>query len=458
MLNSITFIEYIPGETMKTSVQLTSLAALTLTVLAACNPQSLPLVGNNQPLNTGVNSFSAPSQTGEQIVPGKVIVKYRAGRGGTVSLSALQQLGLKRSRSLGNANNGMEVLAITSQQSPERVAQDLKKNPAVEYAEPVFTVPFPKVLRSDTEVPPGDTTQYPNDPMFAKQYSHKVAQSQAGWAVGRGNPKVILGIVDSGLDINHVDLKAKVVGTYNSADNNPESVDFVGHGTHVSGIASALTNNGLGVAGVAPDCSLLAVKVAPGNSSSPTTEGIANGILYATDHGAQVINLSLGSRRESQAITDAVKQALARNVVVVVAMGNDAGNIKSWPAGVPGVIAVGSTDSRDQRSRFSNYGDWISVTAPGSDILSTFPLNTNLIGQKEYGTISGTSMAAPFVTGLAGLIRSKYPGLSNVDVKRAIEMSADDLGKPGFDPEFGFGRVNVAKALGRAGELAVAKR
>lgn len=446
---------------MKTSVQLTTLAALTTTVLAACSPQSLlPLGnGNQQPLNPSVNSFAA-GQSGEQIVPGKVLVKFRAGRGGSISTASLAQLGLQRSRSLGAVKNNLEVMAITGKESPERVASELVKNPAIEFAEPVFTVPFPKVMRSTEEPPPGDNASYPNDTMFPRQYAHQIAKSQGGWAINRGNPKVILGIVDSGLDINHLDLKVKVVGTYNSADGNPESVDHVGHGTHVAGIAAALTNNTLGVAGVAPDCSILAVKVAPGTSTSPTTDGIANGILYAIDKGAQVINLSLGSRRESQAITDAVKQALARNVVVVVAMGNDSGNIKSWPAGVPGVIAVGSTDNRDQRSRFSNYGDWITVTAPGSDILSTFPLNQNMIGQKEYGTISGTSMAAPFVTGLAGLIRSKYPGLSNVDVKRAIEMSTDDLGKPGFDPEFGFGRVNVAKALGRAGELAtgVARR
>jgi len=439
---------------MKTRVQLTTLAALTTTVLAACSPQTLLLGnGSQQPLNPSVNTFAA-AQSGEQIVPGKVLVKFRAGRGGTVSNASLAQMGIQRSRSLGAVKNNLEVMAITGNQSPERMATELEKNPAIEFAEPVFTVPFPKVLRASEDTPPADNATYPNDAMFPRQYAHQIAKSQGGWAVHRGNPKVVLGIVDSGLDINHADLKIKVVGTYNSADGNSESVDHVGHGTHVAGIASALTNNALGVAGVAPECSILAVKVAPGNSSAPSTDGIANGILYAVDKGAQVINLSLGSRRESQAITDAVKQALARNVVVVVAMGNDSGNIKSWPAAVPGVIAVGSTDNRDQRSRFSNYGDWITVAAPGSDILSTFPLNQNMIGQKEYGAISGTSMAAPFVTGLAGLIRSKYPGLSNVDVKRAIEMSSDDLGKPGYDPEFGFGRVNVAKALSRAGELA----
>lgn len=433
---------------MKPYLQLISLATLALTTLAACSLQPLPLQQSNQ-LRTGLNSFSAVSEP-EQMVAGRVLVKFRPGRGGALSTTSLQQLGVVRLRSLGSAQSGLEV--VSTQGNPETVARNLSKNPAVEYAEPVFTVPFPKVMAAREDIPSDDAV-FPNDPLFDKQYAHKIAGSLAGWSVHLGNSRVILGIVDSGVDVNHPDLKAKIVGAYNSADGHAEAVDFVGHGTHVAGIAAALTNNKLGVAGVAPECSILAVKVAPGNSSAPTTEGIANGILYAVEKGAQVINLSLGSRRESKAITDAVQQALARNVVVVVAMGNDAGNIKSWPAAVPGVIAVGSTDSRDQRSRFSNFGDWISVGAPGSDILSTFPLNSNLIGQREYGAISGTSMAAPFVTGLAGLIRSKYPGLRASDVKRAIESSTDDLGKPGFDPEFGFGRVNVAKALNRAAEL-----
>jgi len=176
--------------------------------------------------------------------------------------------------------------------------------------------------------------------------------------------------------------------------------------------------------------------------------------MYAADHGADVINLSLGSSRQSQAITDAVKYALSKNVVVVAATGNDGGNIKSYPAGVPGVIAVGSTDASDNRSRFSNYGDWVSVTAPGSNILSTFPFNSNLIGKTEYGSISGTSMATPFVTGLAGLVRSKYPTMPQAMVKRVIEVSSEDKGAPGYDEEYGFGRVSLVSALTRAAEFA----
>ena len=432
------------------SIAVLTLASVALTALAACQMPQAPLGQAARPLN------QLNSQSGGSLVPGQVIVKYRAGirNASAQAASTLTRFGAQRVKSLGSAATGMEVIRIPAGQSAAAAVQALEQNPAVEFAEPVFTIPFPKVLREeDTPPSPPAPANYPNDAMFGKQYSHRVAASQAGWAITKGSPRVLIGIVDSGVDVNHPDLKAKIVDTYNGADNNTDVKDVVGHGTHVAGIAAALTHNNLGVAGVAPDCGILAVKVSSGDSSYPTTAGIANGIMWAADHGAAVINLSLGSRSESKAITDAVKYALSKNIVVVAATGNDSGKVMSYPAVVQGVIAVGSTDARDARSRFSNYGPWVSVTAPGSDILSTFPLNSNLIGQTEYGSISGTSMATPFVTGLVGLIRSKYPTMPAVMVKQVLESSSDDKGKPGFDEEFGHGRVNVANAMTRAAQL-----
>ncbi|HEY9841260.1 MAG TPA: S8 family peptidase [Candidatus Obscuribacterales bacterium] len=429
------------------SIASLTLAAVAVSALAACQMQTLPPgapVGvRGQATNSG------------GLVPGKVIVKYRAGvrNASAQASSSLSRIGAQRVRTLGSAASGMEVVQIPAGQNVAAAVQTLEQNPAIEFAEPVFTIPFPKVLREGgNDAGPAPAT-YPNDSMFAKQYSHRVTNSQAGWELTKGSPRVLIGVVDSGVDVTHPDLRAKIVDTFNSADNNKDVKDFVGHGTHVAGIASAMTNNGMGVAGVAPECGILAVKVASGDSGYPSTEGIANGVMWAADHGAQVINLSLGSRQESKAITDAVKYALSKNVTVVAATGNDGGRVMSYPAAVPGVVAVGATDSKDARARYSNYGPWVSVTAPGSDILSTFPLNTNLIGQTEYGQISGTSMATPFVTGLAALIRSKYPTMPQVMVKQVLESSTDDKGKPGFDEEYGHGRVNVAKALTRAGEL-----
>ena len=431
------------------------LAAVSLSFFAGCGSQPLPFQSNSP--NRGLNQLSTPTSSSEgALVPGQIIVKYRQGinAASAQTVSTLSQMGAKKIHALGSPASRMELVQVQAGQSVSMATQKLTQNPMIEFAEPVFTIPFPKVFSDDDADDDNTPVAFPNDPMFGRQYAHRMANSQAGWQITRGDRRIILGIVDSGVDITHPDLKAKIVDTFNGADNNKDVKDFVGHGTHVAGIASAMTNNGLGVAGVAPECGILAVKVSSGSSTSPSTAGIANGIIYAAEHGADVINLSLGSSRQSQAITDAVLYALSKNVVVVAATGNDGGRIKSYPAAVPGVIAVGSTDSSDQRSRFSNYGDWVSVTAPGSDILSTFPFNTNLIGKTEYGSISGTSMATPFVTGLAGLVRSKYPNMPQAMVKRVIEVSAEDKGAPGYDEEYGFGRVSLVSALQRASEFA----
>jgi thermitase len=420
-------------------------------VLSACGAPTTPLPEANRAAATPQLQSQAAA---DKAASNEILVKYRPGRAGTAPAEALlRQVGAQRMRTMGKGAMSLDLVKVSGQAS--RALKDLQQNPAVEYAEQVFTVPFPKLEKSTIK---GDETSidmnvYPNDPMFARQYAHRIAQSQRGWIVNRGDRRIVLAIVDSGVDIKHPDLRAKVIGSYNSADNTPEAVDFIGHGTHVAGIAAAIGNNGLGIIGSAPECAILAVKVASGDTSFPTTAGIAGGILYAVERGAHVINLSLGSSRESKAITDAVNFALSKGVTVVVAMGNDGASVKSWPAAVPGVIAVGSTDARDLRSRFSNFGEWISISAPGSDIFSTLPLNQNQMGAKDYGSMSGTSMATPFVTGLAGLIKSKYPTMRPLDVKRAIESSADDLGRAGFDPEFGHGRVNLGKALLRAAEL-----
>ncbi|MBF2053351.1 MAG: S8 family serine peptidase [Candidatus Sericytochromatia bacterium] len=431
-----------------------TLTAVSLALLSACGPQMQPQMGL-QPA-PGVRQLNAVPQSAGANVPGQIIVKYRQGMVGTSAqmTTALSQMGAQRLRPLGSSASSMDLVQIAAGQSTEAAAQQLAQNPMIEFAEPVFTIPFPQTqtepvrLMNDAE-----PAAYPNDPMFGRQYAHGIANSQAGWQAGKGNPRMLIGIVDSGVDVNHPDLKGKIVGVYNGADNNRDVEDVVGHGTHVAGIAAAATHNAIGVAGVAPECGILAVKVSSGTSTSPSTAGIANGIIWAADNGARVINLSLGSRRESAAITEAVRYALSKDIVVVAASGNDSGRIMSYPAATQGVIAVGSTDNSDSRSRFSNYGPWISVTAPGSSILSTMPFNRNMMGATEYGSASGTSMASPFVAGLVGLIRSQYPNMPANVVRQVLESTADDRGTPGFDEEFGHGRVNVGSAIRRAAEM-----
>ena len=417
-----------------------SLALLTLSTLtlAACGPQ---IPANFSSANRGlVSSQSAgrgqalPSGT---VIPGEFLVKFKPGAQ-AASMRAFGGQTVKTISSTGiqliRTQPGMQMAAMT-------------QNPAIEWIEPNRVISLsPNEVRQPAQQLAA-APSFPNDPMFAQQYSHKVTQAPAGWQISQGKAAPItIAIVDTGVDVNHPDLKDKIVPGHSSFPDSPFNTDLNGHGTHCSGIAAASVNNGIGVAGVAPFAKIQPVKVLD-DSGSGSDASVAEGIDWAADHGAQVISMSLGGPTPSKAIEEAVQKALAHNIIVIVAMGNDGDDSLSYPAAVPGVVAVGATDKNDKIANFSQFGKHISVSAPGVDILSTFPLNSNDIGMTKYGSISGTSMATPYVAGLAALIRGTAPQLTAVQVRQRIEQTADDLGPKGFDVHYGFGRVNVAKAL-----------
>ncbi|GAB2703159.1 S8 family peptidase [Paenibacillus thermoaerophilus] len=285
----------------------------------------------------------------------------------------------------------------------------------------------------------------PNDSLFARyQWNLPIIGMTEGWDISRGAANVPVAVVDTGVNMTHPDLSAKLWrGTNIVAQNNvPE--DDVGHGSHVAGVISALTNNSQGVAGMSWTNPIIPVKVLD-SSGAGSTYAVAQGIIWATDNGARVINLSLGNYADAQFLHDAIKYAFDRDVVLVAAMGNDNTSRPSYPAAYPEVLAVGATDSNKARASFSNYGSHIGVTAPGVSIASTY-----LRGQ--YAALSGTSMASPHVAALAALIRSVNPSLRNTDVYEIIKQTAEDLGAPGKDNYFGYGQINVARALQAASE------
>ena len=284
----------------------------------------------------------------------------------------------------------------------------------------------------------------------------------------------IIAIVDSGIDETHLDLKSKIwinedeiagnkkdddsngfvddTWGWNFSKRNNNSHDKYGHGTHVSGIAAAVTDNNRGIAGVAfPDnIKIMVVKVLS-DSGIGFTSDEAKGIRYATDNGAKVINLSLGSG-DSQTIRDAVTYAWNKGVVLVAAAGNDGNNTKIYPASYPNVISVAATDYADARASFSNYNNEVDVAAPGVNVFSTFPSYKFYIGTvsgraRYYDVGSGTSMATPQVAGLAGLLFAQNPTRSNAAVRNIIETTANDLGNLNRDDYFGNGRINVFDAL-----------
>ncbi len=300
-----------------------------------------------------------------------------------------------------------------------------------------------------------------NDKKAKEQSGLALANFPKAWDITFGNKKTVVAVIDTGTDLTHPDLKNKLVQGYNAIESDKTPMDENGHGTHVSGIVAAETNNKIGIAGSAPDTKIMPIKVL-GKQGTGNTINTAYGIVWAVDHGANVLNLSLGGP-ENETVKRAVEYALEKNVVVVAAMGNSAleaertknsSLLKAFPAALPGVISVGAVDFSKQKADFSNYGKWISVVAPGVDILSTTPTYDFFMEEsdldpkiKGYDTLQGTSQASPMVAGLAALVLSRYPSYTPREVKAKIESTATDLGKKGFDNEYGYGLINAAKAV-----------
>ncbi|WP_202079865.1 S8 family peptidase [Caldalkalibacillus salinus] len=280
----------------------------------------------------------------------------------------------------------------------------------------------------------------PNDEFFEQyQWNLSLIQAELGWDYSNGSEEVPIAYLDTGIDTQHQDLAERVAEGFNAFDETDEVYDYHGHGTHVAGVIGAMTNNETGIAGVSWNNPIMPVKVLNDQGEGSLFE-VASGIIWATDHGARVINLSLGDTESSQILRDAVRYAYENDVALIAAAGNDNVGQPMYPAGYEEVLAVAAVNQQNEKAVFSNYGEHIDVTAPGENIPSTFP-------DHQYVFMSGTSMAAPHVTGMAGLIRSLRPDLTNDEVLDVIRYTADDLGDPGHDPYYGNGIINVERAL-----------
>ncbi len=283
-------------------------------------------------------------------------------------------------------------------------------------------------------------TIIPNDVLYSRyQWNLPSIETEKGWNISRGKDDVIVAVLDTGVQSNHPDITGRLTGGRNIVDTSKTPEDDVGHGTHVAGIIGATVNNNEGVAGVSWYNKIMPVKVLD-QSGAGSSYAVAQGIIWAVDNGAKVINMSLGNYANAQFLHDAVKYAYERDVVLVAASGNDNTDRPGYPAAYPEVFAVGATNSAKQRASFSNYGDYIDVAAPGESIASTYP-------HSQYAALSGTSMATPHVAALAGLIRSVNPELTNDEVMSIMRSTAIDLGEPGKDPYFGYGEIDAQKAL-----------
>jgi serine protease len=375
----------------------------------------------------------------------------------------------KKSFPLSNYKNKIEslrriaLIEYTSGVNPLLVAGKLSSYDFIEYAEPV---PVKKIVG------------VPNDSLIYRQYYLNQIFIWDAWDIVEPDSSIIIGIVDTGIDYEHEDLKDKIwvnlgeTGTdkdgndktsngidddnngfiddwrgwdfvssqYTNGDNDPYPGHI--HGTHVAGIAAAMTGNVRGIAGIARGASIMPVKVA---SDSPFNTSVSNsyeGILYAAAMGADVINCSWGSESRSESEMEILSEAIALGSVVVAAAGNDGDEEQFFPAAHKGVISVASVNFDDEKSGFSNYHFTVDVSAPGEDIYSTIPLN-------EYDYMDGTSMATPVASGIAALIKGQQPEYNPLQVKEHLKASCDNIDtvNPNFIGQIGRGRVNALKAV-----------
>ncbi|WP_223588363.1 S8 family serine peptidase [Neobacillus bataviensis] len=296
----------------------------------------------------------------------------------------------------------------------------------------------------------------PNDSLSPLQWGHLKIQAPQSWSRipsevlnpnlshNRELKPVVVAVLDSGINKHHPDLSQKVVLNKNFS-NSSSMDDLYGHGTHIAGIIDAITNNRIGVAAVAFNAvKLMNVKVLDDNGQG-TISRTAKGIIFAANHGAKVINMSLASPEANETLHRAVRYATKKGVVLISSAGNYGTSQKHYPAAFPEVISVAATDEKDQLAGFSNYGgSWVDVAAPGVSIWSTLPTHSNPMGSRDTGPLSGTSQASSFVSGLAGLILAINPK-SKVNVRRIIESNTDPI--PGQGTLYKFGRINAFKAV-----------
>ena len=271
---------------------------------------------------------------------------------------------------------------------------------------------------------PDDALMDPTNPMAGYQYQHDMVNTYETWAVTTG-AGVVVAVVDSGVDYDHQDLLGKVIPGHDFVDDDDDPMDEHGHGTHVAGIIAAAMGNGSYGAGIAPDVTIYAVRVLDANNHGQY-EWIANGIRAAAESGAKIINVSIGGAFYSRLLQEAVNYAYSSyGATVIISMGNEGSNIKSWPAACSNVVAVAAVDAGGGLASYSNYGPWCDVAAPGSDVWSLNPGG-------DYVCWDGTSMAAPVVSGVAALYMSIYgnpgPAAMEAILKKAVNKGPAGAG------------------------------
>lgn len=355
-----------------------------------------------------------------------LLVKYKDGTADETRKNINEKVGGRTKRRIGQL--GLDIVDVKSEKSIGELMQEFRGRSEVEYVEPNYVAK--KFLT-------------PNDTLFSKQWHLPKISAPQAWDITQGGFGPIA-VIDTGIANNQSDLSGSLIEGFNYVSDSTDTNDDNGHGTHVAGIIAASSNNANGIASIGFRGAIMPVKVLD-SAGSGNYGDVASGIVYATDNGAKIINLSLGGSSSSSTMTNAVNYALSRGVVVVASAGNNANNVPTYPAAIPGVIAVSASGQDDNLASFSSYGSNVYVSAPGVSIISTY-----LDG--GYATMSGTSMAAPVVSGLIGLALSKGSTTPST-VVADLKTTSDKIGPYPYDANgwnqyFGYGRINAYKLVG----------
>lgn len=353
---------------------------------------------------------------------GRLLVKFRQGTSEAQGRATIQSLGAQSLETLPGI--GVQVVTLPANANENAFLNAFKQRGDVEFAEPDEVV-FPDAI--------------PNDPYYSSEWYLPRIDAPTAWDTTIGQVSIIIAIVDTGVDGTHPDLASNLVAGRNVWDGNNDSSDVYGHGTAVAGTAAAAGNNAMGVAGVCWNCRIMPIR-ASALDGSATYSSIANGIVWASDHGARVANVSY-MMTTSSTVSSAASYMKTRGGVVTMSAGNYA--TFSSTADNPNILTVSATDENDILYGWSNTGNNVDLAAPGC------VYTTGRGG--GYGGACGTSFSAPTVAGVAGLVLSASPGLTGSQLMDRLRQNTDDRGPAGFDPAFGWGRVNAALAVNAGG-------
>ncbi|OOM80435.1 S8 family peptidase [Clostridium sp. BL-8] len=287
-----------------------------------------------------------------------------------------------------------------------------------------------------------------NDPGYRYEWDISYTEADKAWTLMKQKREVKVAVLDTGVDYTHPDLKDRVLKDkgYNFVDNDSETMDDNGHGTHVSGIIAASANNDIGISGITGtlNVKIIPVKVLDEDGEGEVTN-IVKGIKYAVDNGADIINLSFGTNAKSKAIEEAINYAKSKGVFVVAAAGNDGVSSDNSSPASDGAFAVAAMDYNYKTADFSDYGNCIEVSAPGEEILSTVP--------GGYEAWDGTSMAAPIVSGIAAMVKAEDPKLSPSQIENILDSTAKDIMTKGKDQNSGYGLIDAYNAIKKVKQL-----